>query len=324
VVVALDERSLAAVELAGLPRALMSPVLASVARRALDAGAAAVGFDIVPAFDARDLRAGDARPLERWDDALLSPLVREGRAGRVVVATTRRIAPARRFVAATGAAGLGEADLDIDPDGVARRVALTRATEGGEAVPTLAGALVRAAGGAAVGAVSPSSPRAVNAGRVVALVDVLRCDEPAALAALFGGRVALVRGVLAGEDRRAGPDRFAPKPEAAPPGPPCVFARPATRDDEPRAAAGVFLRAAAVEAALSGAPPRRSASGLPPSPGPRRPSTPGSSFPPRGRCSARRSGSWRHGGSPPPFWIAARAGCARASGATCRRRWPPG
>ncbi len=256
VVVAIDARSLAAPELAVLPRALMSPVLAQTAERALDAGAVAVGFDVVPAFDARDLDFGGDRPLARWDDALLRMLAREGRAGRVVIATTRQAAPARRFTAAAGAAGLGSADLDIDPDGVARRVALSRPAEGGGHAPTLAGALVRAAGGTATGEISLAAPRPVDAGRVVSLIDVLRCEDPAAAGALFAGRVVLVGGVVAGEDRRAGPDRFAAKPGGAPPAEPCAYARPRTRDDEPRAAAGVFLHAAAVEAALSGAPPR--------------------------------------------------------------------
>lgn len=261
VVVAVDPRSLAAPEARDLPRALMGPIWAETATRAFQAGARGVAFDLVFAFDAAGLTVDGATPLRRWDDPLLRLLLREGRAGRLVIATSQGARPARRFAQVAGPAGLAVADLPIDVDGVVRRAPLHARTRDGGSAPTLTGAMLRAAGAANPPAVvGLAAPRALDAVPTVSLIDVLRCDRPEALAAVFADRVVFVGGVAPGEDRRRGPDRFMPRgPADRPTGgaDACAFARPETRDADADARAGVFLHASAVQAVLDGAQSQR-------------------------------------------------------------------
>ena len=249
VVVALDERSVDDPMLAGTPRALMSPVWAELAERALGAGAEKVGFDFIMAFDGGDLTVDGERPLARYDAPFLRLLRTEGRAGRVVIGRSQRLLPARRFRAMAGEAGLAFVDVDADADGVARRVASRFATVEGEDARTLFGALTGAPGGSGA-AITPPGP--LIGLPSISAVDLLACDDPAALRELFEGKIVLVGGTLPGEDRFRTPDRFmdvAPRPSPATG--PCAFAPPDI-DAREGGSPGVYLHAAAVDAVRSG------------------------------------------------------------------------
>ncbi|MFN3262337.1 MAG: adenylate/guanylate cyclase domain-containing protein [Pikeienuella sp.] len=253
--VLLDETSVADPRLESTPRALMSPVWATLAETALASGAVSVGFDFIFAFDAAAFRIGEEAPLARHDDAFLQLLRREGRAGRLAIGRSAALAPARRFALMAGGASLAHVDIETEPDGVVRRVRTAFLTVEGGLAPTLSGALTGAAAAPQTLNIIPPAP--LDSLPAARLADVLACaEEPggaAALSAFFGGRVVLVGGALPGEDRFRAPDRFFPVQEAAPEaeGGPCALAPPPVRGpggDLP----GVFLHAAAADAVLSG------------------------------------------------------------------------
>lgn len=247
VVLALDERSMATPPLDATPRALMSPVWAALAGKALQHGATAVALDFIVAFDGGAFRIGDARPLMTYDNAFLGLLLREGRKGRLVIGRSRDLTPARRFAAVARDRGMAFVDLGLDADNVVRRIPTGFTLENGKTARTLAGAMLQADMGEIP--VTPPAPLATLP--AASVIDVLQCDDPEALTKLFKGRAVVVGSSLPGEDRLRTPDRFMAKTPAPAPGAPCAFVPPeigATTDDIP----GAFLHAAAVDARVSG------------------------------------------------------------------------
>lgn len=248
VVLALDERSVNDPTLATTPRALMTPVWAEIAEKALANGARKIGFDFILAFDGGDLTMAGERPLARYDAPFLQILRKEARAGRVVIGRSQDLLPARRFRAMAREAGVAFLDFDTDGDGVARRIATRFQTSDGKTAFTLSGAIL---GAEAPPLIPITPPGPLTSLPTASVIDVLGCDDDDALRALFENRIVFVGGALPGEDRFRAPDRLIEAAEAEAPGPPCAFAAPALRGsggDTP----GVYLHAAAVDAALSG------------------------------------------------------------------------
>jgi len=88
-----------------------------------------------------------------------------------------------------------------------------------------------------------------------ALVDVLRCAKsaPEALRQAFAGKIVLIGGAIAEEDRRVSSGRFLPPQQTdAPPIHPCGLRRLGASVPTSSSVPGVFLQAAAVEAVASG------------------------------------------------------------------------
>lgn len=248
VVLTLDERSVAAPPLDAVPRALMSPIWASLTEKALGHGADAVALDFILAFDASNFRVGDAEPLKGYDTRFLKLLRQEGGAGRLWIGRSKDLTPARRFSAVARRGGLAYVDVAADPDGVARRMRSGYTLTDGAIAPTLSGALLGLETAAAVPVTSPAPLTALPSASVI---DVLACDDPAALRRLFEGRAVLIGSGLPGEDRLRSPDRFMPRPPVEAPGAPCEFSRPNVAGGS-GGAPGVYLHAAAVDAVRSG------------------------------------------------------------------------
>ncbi|MEL7466382.1 MAG: adenylate/guanylate cyclase domain-containing protein [Pseudomonadota bacterium] len=247
VVVALDEASVNDPRLAATPRALMSPIWAEIALKALDHGAEAVALDFIIAFDGIDLVVDGETPLRRYDTPFLRMLAKEGRAGRLIIGRSQRLLPGRRFSAAARERGVAFVDIDADPDGVVRRVRARFTTEAGEVAATLSGAILGAEA-AVETRITPPAPLTMLP--AVNVADLLACDDEAALRSLFAGRAVLVGGALPGEDRFRAPDRYLTESGRTPPTP-CARTEMDVRGpggDIP----GVWLHAAAVDAARSG------------------------------------------------------------------------
>ena len=248
VVLALDERSVASPPLNAVPRALMSPIWTALTEKALEHGASAIALDFILAFDASDLRVGEAQPLKGYDNAFLKLLRKEGRAGRLWIGRSKDLTPARRFSGVARSGGIAFVDVAADPDGVARSIRSGYTLSNDEIAPTLSGALLGVQSSAAV-LVTPPAP--LTALPSASVVDVLACDDPAALQRLFQGRAVLVGSGLPGEDRLRSPDRFMTRPPPVPAGAPCDFTRPDIAGGA-GGAPGVYLHAAAVDAVKSG------------------------------------------------------------------------
>lgn len=248
VVLLLDERSVDSARLTPIPRALMSPIWTELARKALDNGATAIGFDFVLAFDGGALRVGDTRPLKDYDAPFLRLLLKEARAGRVVLGRSGELAPARRFGMMASRRGVAFVDVAADPDGVVRRIRSGYRLADDTIVATLSGAVGGRSGADETPIVPPAPLTDLPAASVI---DVLDCADAAALARLFKGRAVLVGTGLPGEDRLRAPDRFMTRAAPIAAADPCAFAKPDVRaplGDVP----GVYLHAAAIDARASG------------------------------------------------------------------------
>lgn len=248
VVLLLDEKSLDASVLVGTPRALMSPLWTTLTEKALTHGADSVALDFILAFDGADLRLGETQPLKSYDTLFLRLLMKESRAGRLLIGRSKDMPPARRFASVAGAAGVAYVDTHPDGDGVVRRMRLGHTLEDGTIAPTLAGALLAARAVDAI-PITPSAP--LTHLPTASVIDVLICDNPEALRRLFTGRVVLVGSGLPSEDRVITPDRFMARTPAPSPGAPCDFVNPPL-GDRGRSIPGVYLHAAAVDAVRSG------------------------------------------------------------------------
>jgi len=248
VVLLLDEKSVNHPALKSMPRALMGPVWSALTEKALDSGARKVALDFILAFDPADLRLGDEQPLKGYDAPFLRMLLREGRAGRLVLGRSKDLTPARRFAAVARERGMAFVDILTDGDGVARRMPLGLTRADGAVSQTLSGALLGRREATTV-LITPPAPLASLP--IASVIDVLACDDEAALAALFDDRVVLVGSGLPAEDRVPSPDRFMPAPPIKSDGGPCDFPDPAisARDG---GMPGVLLHAAAVDAEASG------------------------------------------------------------------------
>jgi class 3 adenylate cyclase/CHASE2 domain-containing sensor protein len=248
-VVALDQRSLDEPDLARFPRALMTPVWAALLDGVFASGARAVGFDVLFIYNANQFSPD-------FDSPWLAALDRHRE--RVVLARSSGALPAPSVLAVVrhDPAALGLIVLPPDADGRYRRVRARYATVDDREVVGFAAALLHRAGA------PPSPDEMVLAPRrhleripTYAVADVLRCAQqaPEVLARALSGKVVLVGGTLADEDRRVSSDRFLRPAEAdAPVLHPCGLRRLGASDPDSASVPGVFLHAAAVEAVLTG------------------------------------------------------------------------
>lgn len=207
VVIALDGKSLNSEELQSIPRVFFGPFWAKMLDGLFDAGARAVGFDIIFAYNANAFRIDhDARFLQalaRYRD-------------RVVLARSSDIDVALPYAIA------------LDPDGDSERIAYTeivpdsdlvyrRASKfvGGDGVSrkTLVPAVLERAGiNAFPSEMLLASREAFEALPTYSFIDVLRCAaiDPEKLVDAVSGRVVFVGTNLPEEDRKIAADRFMP------------------------------------------------------------------------------------------------------------------
>ena len=251
-VVAVDQGSMDADELAGLPRVLFSPYWGKLID-ALDAAEArAIGFDVIFAWAADALQPG-------MDTPLLEAIARLPE--KVVIVRSSRTAPAAPFFYAAGGGEdphrLPLAELTPDADGVIRTVAPAVSTSEGE-WPTLSGALIARAGATPAGNVILAPRWRAESLPTYALIDVLRCagGDAARLRAAFAGKVVLVGTTLPDEDRKLTTDRFigqrdGPVEEAAK-AEGCALAPLPPSDPRSQTVPGVHVHALAVRATLTG------------------------------------------------------------------------
>ncbi|HET7410982.1 MAG TPA: adenylate/guanylate cyclase domain-containing protein [Paracoccaceae bacterium] len=261
VVVTVGSRSLDSPELAGMPRALFSPVWAALTAKAFAAGATSVAYDFILAYDAGRMVIGGETPLKDFDRDFLRLLHEEGRKGRIILGRSGTVLPARRFQQVLGADQLGLVEAPVGPGNVVRRVRYAITGEGGTTLPTLSGLSLRSAGVDPPGFtyIVPTGP--LDTIPSVELIDVLKCSERAPLEEVFGNRLVFIGSALAGEDRLKGPGRLIPDrggtapPDRArgrAPDDPCRLLPGEHRAEHGGSMPGVFLHAAAADAVLSG------------------------------------------------------------------------
>jgi adenylate cyclase len=248
-VIAVDKRSLNEPELAPYPRAFLAPVWAAILDGVFEAGARAVGFDLLLAYSANQFSPN-------FDAPFLAALGTHRE--HVVLARSTTTLPARPFLAAlrNDEGGLGLAELTADADGKYRRVRASHETLRDGAVPGLASALLQRAKGPSMPSEVVLAPRRhLEQIPTYAVVDVLRCAKyaPEALVPAFAGKIILVGSTLAEEDRRVSSGRFLPPQRSdAPPIHPCGLRRFGASNADVPSVPGVFLHAAAVEAVARG------------------------------------------------------------------------
>ena len=260
-VIALDRATLDSDELKSMPRVFLSPQWAKLTNALTDAGARAIGFDIIFAYSANRFPGFEKQGQYDWGflDAL-----KKAR-DRVVLARSGRAYPAEPFFYAvlnpatdTGSgdpAAIGYAELTPDADGVFRRVASQVKSGDGETLTPFAAALLSRAKGPAMPAEVMLAPvRPLEAIPAYSLIDVLRCLDasPAAIQQAFAGKVVVIGTNLPEEDRKLTVDRFMrPAMTHDEQGSGCRLNRLGASDPESGTDPGVFLHAAAVRQVLN-------------------------------------------------------------------------
>jgi adenylate cyclase len=248
-VIALDARSLNEPELAPYPRAFLAPVWSTILEATMEAGARAVGFDLLFAYSAN-------RFVPNFDAPFIAALSRYR--SQVVLARSATTLPAHAFLAGLrfdeGSVGLAE--VAADPDGRYRRMRASLETSPDGSLPTLASALLQRAKDSPMPNELVLTPyRHLESIPTYAVVDVLRCAKqaPQALNHVFAGKIILIGSTLPEEDRRVSSGRFLPPMQSdAPPLHPCGLRRLGASAPETSSVPGVFLHAAAVAAVASG------------------------------------------------------------------------
>src|ERR1051325_1221105 len=256
--IALDRDSLDSDELAALPRVFLSPAWATVLNGLTDVDARAIGFDIIFSYSANRFPGLTGQ----YDRDFLAALARAR--DRVVLARSARSYPAPPFVAAVfdpiADAGkeepgaIGYAELSPDSDGVFRRLTPQVETKDGQRLTTLAAALLERAKSPMPSHVLLAPRAPLEAMPAYRLIDVLRCleHEPATIRQAFAGKVVLIGTNLPEEDRKVAPDRFMRPATQRDANPGCRLDRLGASDPGSHTTPGVFVHAAAVEAALTG------------------------------------------------------------------------
>jgi len=228
---------------------MMGPFWAAVLDGVFQAGARAVGFDVLFAYSANQFSPN-------FDVPFLAALDKHRE--RVVLARSGATLPAPPFLAAlrNDEAALGIAEITADPDGRYRHVQARYDTVRDGALAGFASALLRRANAPPMpGEVLLAPRRHLERIPAYAVVDVLRCAKqaPDVLARAFAGKIVLVGGTLSEEDRRISSGRFLnPARTDSPPLHPCGLRRLGASDPDSSSVAGVFLHAAAIEAVVRG------------------------------------------------------------------------
>ena len=240
-IIAVDKRSLDSPELAPYPRAFLAPVWAKLTDELFKARARAIGFDEIFAYDAN-------RFSPSFNLQFLEALGKHR--GQVVLARSSNMLPASAFVFAAGPDALGLSELRADPDGGYRHVVSGYQSDSGFQ-PTFAAMVLRKAGVTTMPPEVLLAPRRpLEAIPTFALVDVLRCADraPDAIAAAFSGKIVLVGGTLAEEDRRVSSGRFLERPKDGPMLAPCGLHHLGASNANSDTVSGIFLHGAAIEA----------------------------------------------------------------------------
>jgi class 3 adenylate cyclase/CHASE2 domain-containing sensor protein len=263
VVIAIDQQSLASPQFAAIPRVFLSPHLAELLEGLAEAGAKAVGIDVVLSFAAS--RSAHVDP--SFDQPLIAALAK--RRDQTILARTVRTPVAAPFVAALfdpsrdagreEPAAIAYAELSPSADGVQRRVLQELKTVDGVTLPTLAAALARLAGASPPSTPLMLAPRApIETLPTYSFAQVLSClkDDPEQAAQLFRGKIALIGSTLPEEDRKRAPDRFMRLTSQTAVTPldrgPCGLPRLGPSDPESGTIPGVHVHAATVEGLISG------------------------------------------------------------------------
>lgn len=261
VVVAVDEATYRDDQFSNLPQALWTPQLGQVLSAVLDGKPKAVGVDIVFSTTADSI-------IRRYDKLWTDALKRAAAENQIVLAYTQNqaemILPAQQQRTAVGGLdwqtfkNLAPANLELDPDGVARRYAMSLPLVNGSVHRTLGAELAVRAGTDEL----PRGDIALNFAAaprplLYSLADLLACAA-AGRSDFFGqhfaGKIVLIGGILDIEDRKLTSGRFATQPEGRDLGEHCekpvdqALYSGNARDSMP----GVLVHAAAIHNLLHG------------------------------------------------------------------------
>ncbi|TAD91505.1 MAG: adenylate/guanylate cyclase domain-containing protein [Alphaproteobacteria bacterium] len=269
-VIAIDEATFASTRLSGVPTVAWGPEFGAVIDKAIAAGAAVVGLDVI-------LPTSIERYAPNHDRPLRQALARARRAGERVVLTQvqlqdQPLGPHASLVRVVGPENVRWATLDPDRDGIVRRAPLWIARTDGQQDPSLALDLAARAGGTPpirAGATTNLGPHAVEGESVLldlrgggfdvathSFIDILECEDPAFLARAFANQVVLIGLVVDVEDRKLTSKRWITAPEGAASAESCT-GQPLVAQRFARAeVAGVQVHAAAVETLLAGTAPQ--------------------------------------------------------------------
>jgi class 3 adenylate cyclase/CHASE2 domain-containing sensor protein len=254
VLVAIDDASLAAPELAALPRALFQPIWARLIDGLLDAGARRVAFDLVFAYAGADFKVGSFT-LPGYDRSLIDSLAR--RRDRIVLARFPGVPPAAAFLEAVGPSRVGVLDLQVESDGRVRSTApLVLLPDGRIALGFAAlgaGWGVRQAASAERILITPAAP--LTDTPTYSLETLLAClaskEGADQVRKAVEGRIVVVGTAVVGEDEHRGPVRFLGRAGHTPSDEHCapqqgLFERPRVEQ-----VPGVLLQVAAIQSAAS-------------------------------------------------------------------------
>jgi len=261
-IIAIDERSLASKLLESTPRVFFSPYYAELLKGLYQAGATAVGFDVIFNYAASRFGA-----IERsYDDPLLAELAQHR--DSVVLARTASTTVAEPYVAAVfdpvadsgreEPRAIAYSELVPSEDGVQRWVFPEYLASDGTKLPTLASRLAEIAGNRGLTEaflLAPAAP--LESIPTYAFSDVMECmrTHPNAIKSAFAGKVVLIGSNLAEEDRKRAPDRFLHWPTQAPSADvagTCHLVALGPSAPESDSVPGVHIHAAAIDSLLSG------------------------------------------------------------------------
>jgi len=249
VIVGFDAKTLASNSLNAYPMALQMPVLARIVDIVFDAGADAIGFDILFAYDPGRL------PGVKTDFGKTFVSVVSAHRDKIVLGSSRDTLPNERLLAAAGPNALASLYTPKDPDGRYRRV-MRGYWRNQRFVPTLAAALVNLKDG------SPQMPnevliaprRSLETIPTFSVLDILNCaQDKGTLARIFKNKLVIVGVTLPLGDRLESSSRLLPPPLTdSSPIATCGLRLLGASNPETDTIPGVYLHAAAVNEVLEG------------------------------------------------------------------------
>ncbi|MEM8793798.1 MAG: adenylate/guanylate cyclase domain-containing protein [Pseudomonadota bacterium] len=217
-IIAIDEESYRRAPLQETPRVAWTPHLGRIITAVDQAGAVAIGQDLILSTSLEPIAPGLDRPY-------LSALARAGAQGKVVLGAAlhqgKPLQPHRRhLLVAGGAKNLRLLNLPTDADGIARQAPLTFTNQHGSQVPGFAAEMALRSG--QITQLPPPdlvpNYQASSGTPVYSFADILACAEDrneAFLRDAFAGKVVLIGTILDVEDRVATNARFLSKQDSA-------------------------------------------------------------------------------------------------------------